>query len=147
MNDDSDRPMTSDRRALEESRVAVQALQFFANAFGAQLAELNSTLGSVQVATTSAEFEERLAQVEAQRDAAQQQAAQLMAQLTEVEQEVRKLQQELERQSVTFADHHAAKQEAARLRVELEALQQQQPSVMAAQSRDERRGWWLFGRS
>jgi hypothetical protein len=140
-------PKSQDVRTLTDSRESVRAVRFFVKAIGSQLADVEAKLGRVELAASAGEYEDRLARIEAERDAALQRAMVLSAQLDEAQREMTELQQELVRQHVTFADHHAAKQEIAHLRAELEALRGPRLAVPVVPdtSRQQRR-WWQIGR-
>lgn len=100
---------------LRESRDGVRSVQFFIAAMAAQVKDLETKLAQVQPVVTGGTSSEEARRLEAERDAARQEVETLQARVAQLEQEV-------ERQHVTFADHHAAKQENARLRAELEAV-------------------------
>ena len=78
-------------------------------------------LAHVEIATSTDEFYNRLAAVEAERDQAVHASAWYKEQFEQMQRDVAAMRDDLDRQRVTFADHHAAKQEIARLRAELEA--------------------------
>lgn len=111
-----------DARNVREARDAMQAFAFFSSAIANQMSELYDKLAHVEVATSTDEFYQRLAAVEAQREAARGEARRLRSQVDQMEREVEGMRQEFERQRVSFADHHAAKQEIARLRAEVDEL-------------------------
>ncbi len=123
-------------RAFRETRDSVRSLQFFVAAMAAQLRDLHDKLEQA-VATPVASNPSRspantpkgaetppnsLASL-GDLEQAQAEVATLRTRVDELERHNANLQQDLERQHVTFADHHAAKQEIARLRTELDAAQ------------------------
>lgn len=99
---------------LKESRDGVRSVQFFISAMAAQVKELETRLAQVEPVVVGGDAPEHVSKLEAERDAALKEAETLRARVAQLE-------QELARQHVTFADHHAARQEIARLREELEA--------------------------
>jgi DNA repair exonuclease SbcCD ATPase subunit len=145
MTADTDVPKTQDARMLHDSRETVRAVQFFVAAMATQLEELDTRLGRVRLITTETEFEEKLGQVETERDQALQSLQEFSTRLQDAERELTKLQEELVRQHVTFADHHAAKQEIARLRSELESFRHM-PTPPTQQQQSQKR-WWQLGKS
>jgi DNA repair exonuclease SbcCD ATPase subunit len=145
MTADTDVPKTQDARVLHDSRETVRAVQFFVSAMATQLEELDTRLGHVRLITTETEFEEKLGQVETERDLALQALQELSTRLQDAQREVDKLQEELVRQHVSFADHHAAKQEIARLRSELESLRH--TATPPPQQEQSPKRWWQLGKS
>lgn len=140
-------PRSQDARTIAESRETLQAMQFFMQAIAKGMGELDTRLGRVEVATSTAEYEEKLARVEIERDQAQSHVLALDEQLRDAQRELAELQQELVRQHVTFADHHAAKQEIMRLRGELDWLKQGMPAQSVSQEPAQQRKWRLLGKS
>jgi chromosome segregation ATPase len=114
-------PKNRNAEKLQASRDDVNSLQFFVTAMLAQLQELHDKLAQVEMAATYGEQASQVMHVETERDAAAREVESLRAQLQDAERVIAGLKQELERQQVTFADHHAAKQEIARLRAELDS--------------------------
>jgi chromosome segregation ATPase len=122
-------------------------MQFFVQAVAKGLGELDTRLGRVEIATSITEYEEKMARTEAERDEARGQVQSLDTQLREAQRELAELQQELVRQHVSFADHHAAKQEIMRLRAELEESRSDQPfPVVAPLNGHSQRKWWPLAR-
>jgi TolA-binding protein len=110
------------KELLRAAREDVNSLQFFVSAMASELTKLHDKLAQVEITGGEGEFMARLGEVEADRIAAVHEATALKQQLADAEVTIATLQQDVERQRVTFADHHAAKQEIARLRAELDAL-------------------------
>jgi SMC interacting uncharacterized protein involved in chromosome segregation len=102
-------------QTLKESRDGVRSVQFFIAAMAAQVKDLEAKLAQVEPVVVGEDAPEHVSRLEAERDAAQEEVETLRARVTHLE-------QELARQHVTFADHHAAKQEIARLRTELDGV-------------------------
>jgi hypothetical protein len=132
-----------DARNVREARDSIQAFSFFSSAIAGQMGELYDKLAHVEIATSSDEFYGRLAQVEVERDRAGHELELARKQLQQALQENAALKDDLERQHVTFADHHAAKQEIGRLRGELDELREQ--SKGPSEKQEQRRR--LFGRA
>ncbi|MGH2443295.1 MAG: hypothetical protein ACRDFX_09045 [Chloroflexota bacterium] len=139
MTADEQPPTDKNAQLLRESRAAARHLQFFVAAMTAQLREMHDKLEQVEVAATGGEVSERVVGIERERDAARQEIAALTEKLKTSEQHVATLKQDLERQLVTFADHHAAKQEIARLRAELE--QQREVEEEQGDKSGQRKRW------
>lgn len=132
---------SEDARNVREARDAMQAFSFFSSAIAAQMGELYEKLAHVEVATSSDEFYWRLAGVEAEREAARSEARWLREQTEQMERDVEHMREELERQRISFADHHSAKQEIARLRAEVDQLRQH--PVTPATAPEQSRRWRL----
>lgn len=103
-------------RYLKEAREGVGSLQFFVAAMAAQLKDLQDKLAQIDVPIDQAETS--AARLDGD---AQQELVALRSRVQDLERQNSSLQQDLERQSVSFADHQSARQEISRLRAELEA--------------------------
>jgi outer membrane murein-binding lipoprotein Lpp len=119
---------------LRESRDGVRSVQFFIAAMAAQVKDLEAKLAQVEPVVVGSDAPEHVAKLEAERDAARQEVETLKARVAQLE-------QELARQHVTFADHHAAKQEIARLRAELDAVRVSDPEETEEEAAPRKR--WL----
>jgi chromosome segregation ATPase len=134
-------------KSLREAREGVGSLQFFVAAMAAQLRDMQVKLGQIDAGAVSAVGavgqSDTEARLERERDAALEEVNSLRTQIEGLESQVGILQTELERQRVTFADHHAAKQEIARLRAELESAPEQPVEV---EDKTGQRKRWQIGR-
>lgn len=115
-------PAARNTQFLRESREGVRSLQFFIAAMAAQLRDMTEKLNQVEPFTVGGESSGVVTQLKDERDAAREEVSQLNARVQELEHYAETLKQALERQKISFADHHAAKQEIARLGAELESL-------------------------
>lgn len=111
-------PATHNSQLLHESREGVRSLQFFLAAMAAQLRDMTDKLNQVEPVTVGGDSTGASVQLEEARN----EIVRLNARIQELERHADTLGQDLERQKVSFADHHAAKQEIARLRDEVESL-------------------------
>lgn len=145
-----DGPESGEILNLRESREGVRSLRFFVSAINQQLSDLDDKLGELEALGTINEYYDTLARLEAERDAAREEAFRLYQRAEELERELKtvreslegelaatrqdsereiaQLRDEVERQRVSFSDHHAARQEIAQLRQQLEALQAAPPT-------------------
>ncbi len=130
MNTEDSKPLS-----LREARDGVRSLQFFVAAMAAQLRDLHDKLDQATLnpapapdgekstrASTGAPSSADAGQASDELVSAWQETTVLRSRVEELERENADLQRDLARQNVTFADHHAAKQEIARLRAELDAV-------------------------
>jgi predicted RNase H-like nuclease (RuvC/YqgF family) len=126
-------PASHNAQLLSESRDGVRSLQFFIAAMAAQAKDMEAKLGQVEPVVVGGDVPEHVAKLEAERDAAREEVETLRARVAQLE-------QEMARQHVAFADHHAAKQEIARLKSELEAARGE---TATEQEEDGQRKRWL----
>lgn len=144
VSDEAYSPTSEDARNVREARDAINAFSFFASAIAGQMGELYDKLAHVEIATSTDEFYSRLAAVEAERDQAVHASIWYKEQFEQMQRDVAAMRDDLDRQRVTFADHHAAKQEIARLRAELEGTGSSNGDGSHKQESTRR---WLFGKA
>lgn len=153
----SDGATSEDARNVREARDAMQAFAFFSAAIAGQMSELYDKLAHVEVATSNDEFYSRLAGVEQERDQARSEADMLRHQVQDLEvagrrvrdeadRQLSHMRDELERQRISFADHHAAKQEISRLRAEVDRLRTDESSSGSEQYGQTQGRRWRLGR-